>query len=471
MSRRKKKEIIIENVKITGIADKGKAVGRDEDGVVYFVSDAVPGDVVNILRLKKRKGVYLGMVKDFVRYSPDRVKPVCEHFGVCGGCKWQHLDYAVQLQHKNQTVLDAMSRIAKIDTDCISPIKGADKIYQYRNKIEYSFSNKRWLTNEEIKSAGKIEQSPALGFHRAGAFEKVVDIMKCHLQDDLTNDIRNFIRDFADENRYTYYDTLNHHGFLRNIFLRNNVNDNWMITMVFGEKNLKEIHHLLDAVVDRFPRIEALYYIVNTKKNDSIFDQNPIHYHGEKYLKETLGAVNYKISPKSFFQTNTYQAVELFDIVEKYASLTGKENVYDLYTGIGSIALYLAKSVKQVVGIEEIEDAIKDAKINAELNNINNAVFYVGDVKNILTTEFAEKHGKPDVVITDPPRAGMHKDIIAMLLELESPSLVYVSCNPATQARDIVLLKEKYDVVKMQPVDMFPHTHHIENVALLKLKS
>ena len=468
MSRKVK---IIENVTLTGIADRGKAVGRDEQGIVYFVSDAVPGDVVNIVRGKKKRGVYQGKIKDFVTLSPDRIEPKCQHFSLCGGCKWQNLDYSTQLKHKTQTVIDAMSRIAKVDTSTIAPIKGAEKIYEYRNKIEYSFSEKRWLTRAEIDSKEKLNQSPAVGFHHAGAFDKVVDIMQCHLQEDTTNRIRNFIRDYALQRDWTFYNAVRHTGLFRNMFLRNTLAGKWMMTLVFGKNDTEKREEILNQILEKFPEISSMFYIINTKKNDSIFDLEPVHYAGDTFLEESLGEIKYKISPKSFFQTNTYQAKVLFDTIEDFADLTGTENVYDLYTGIGSIGLFLAKNAKQIVGIEEVEDAINDAKVNAELNNIDNAVFYVGDVKDMLSSQFSDNHGAPDIIITDPPRAGMHKDIVETLLQLESPRIIYISCNPATQARDLALLKEKYEIIKMQPVDMFPHTHHIENVALLKLRS
>lgn len=468
MSRKKK---IVENVVLTGIADRGKAVGRDADGIVYFVPDAVPGDVVNILRLKKKRGVYQGSVTEFVEYSEDRIEPKCKHFGVCGGCKWQNLDYQKQLAHKTQTVHDAMRRIAKIDTSIILPILGSTQIFEYRNKIEYSFSNKRWLTREEIDQGDNIKQSPAVGFHRAGAFEKVVDIDQCHLQENTTNKIRNFFKELAYTQGWDFYDAKARTGFVRSMFLRNSPDGNWMINVVFKHENNGAYKVALDALIKEFPEITSLYYMINDKQNDSVFDLKAHHYYGEKYLAISLGHINYKIGPKSFFQTNSSQAKVLFDQIKNLADLTGEENVYDLYSGIGSIGFYLANQAKQIVGIEEIPEAIEDAKLNAKENNIDNTMFYAGDVKNILTNDFAAKHGKPDLVITDPPRAGMHKELVYMLLRLESPRIIYVSCNPATQARDLQLLNDKYIVEKMQPVDMFPHTHHIENIALLSLRN
>lgn len=467
MSRKKK---LIENVTITGVADKGLAVGRDPEGVVYFVPDAVPGDVINLLRIKKKKGVYHGLVKEYLSYSSERQEAKCEHFGICGGCKWQHVQYENQLKYKHQRVLDAMQRIAKIDTSVVDPILGAEKQFLYRNKIEYSFSTKRWLTTEEIQSDRDIPSEPAIGFHRAGAFDKVVDINTCHLQDNLTNEIRNFLGEQAKIHDWEFYDARANKGFLRSIFLRNNEEGQWMINVVFKEKRDGLYKDVLDALKAKFPQITSLYYMINHKQNDSVFDLEAIHVAGEKYLQITLDHVSFQIGPKSFFQTNTSQAKNLFKVISQFANLTGEENVYDLYCGIGSIGFYLSNKTKQLVGVEEIPEAIDDAALNAELNNIKNAKFYVGDVKDILDNSFAKKHGAPDLIITDPPRAGMHKDLVQTLLNLACPRIIYVSCNPSTQARDVLLLSEKYTVKKMQPVDMFPHTHHIENVALLELK-
>ena len=466
---RNKKNVFVTNVKISGIADRGKAVGRDPEGKVYFVSGAVPGDEVTILRLRKKRGVYEGRVEEITQPSPLRREPFCSHFGECGGCKWQNLDYAEQLKQKQQVVADAMRRIAKVDTE-VSTILGGQRDREYRNKVEYSFSNKRWFTQAEIDSDTDFQQSPAVGFHSPGAFDKVVDIEKCYLQDDLTNQIRNHLRIASKANGWEFYDARTHEGFLRNIFLRNNRKGDWMLTVCFNHDNNGQHLDVLKELVDNFPQISALYYIINRKHNDSISDQDAIHYYGDKHLVEHLDHVSFKIGPKSFFQTNTYQAEVMYQQVAELAGLTGSEVVYDLYTGIGSIGLYLAKHAKAIVGIEEIPEAIEDAALNMELNSIDNCTFYAGDVKDILSENFWNTHGKPDVLITDPPRIGMHKDVVDMLLELATPKVVYVSCNPATQARDLALLKEKYDVISLQPIDMFPHTHHIENIALLQLR-
>lgn len=460
---------MVYDVPVVDVADRGKSVAKDAEGKVYFIDKAVPGDVVDILVLKKKKSFFQGIVKAYKKKSEFRVEPKCEHFGVCGGCKWQHLDYDAQLRFKSNTVLNAMKRIGKVDPSVIRPIKGADPIFNYRNKLEYSFSNKRWLTEAEVQSEGKIDQSPALGFHAPGAFDKVVDVNTCHLQENLSNDIRNFVRTYTKEHNLEYYDARAHTGIMRNMILRNTSLGQWMLIMSFAHQD-EAILPMMNRLGDKFPQITSLHYVVNKKFNDTILDQDIILHSGEPFVIEQLGEVQYKIGPKSFFQTNTVQAKVLFDTVVDFADLKGKENVYDLYTGLGSIALYVSNTAAHVTGIEEVEAAIVDAKENAMFNGIKNTTFYAGDVKDILTPEFSKKHGKPDLVITDPPRVGMHKDVVETLLKLEAPRIVYVSCNPATQARDLDLLGEKYETKIMQPVDMFPHTHHIENVALLELK-
>ena len=465
MGRKKK---MVYDVPVVDVADRGKSVAKDEEGKVYFVDKAVPGDIVDILVLRKKKSFFQGVVKEFKKLSDDRIDPKCEHFGVCGGCKWQHLDYEAQLKYKSNTVLNAMTRIGKIDPSIIAPIKGAEQIFNYRNKLEYSFSNKRWLTEEEVQSTEKISQSPALGFHAPGAFDKVVDVQTCHLQEDLSNEIRNFVRTHTQKHNLEYYDAKAHTGLMRNMILRNTSLGQWMLIVSFAKED-DAIFVLLDALKVTFPQITSLNYVINKKHNDTILDQNIILYHGEPFVVEQLGNVQYKIGTKSFFQTNTAQAKVLFDTVVDFAGLKGDENIYDLYTGLGSIALYVSDRAGHVTGIEEVEAAIIDARENARFNEIENTTFYAGDVKDILTPEFSQKHGTPDLVITDPPRVGMHKEVVQTLLQLEAPKLVYVSCNPATQARDLELLSEKYKTIRMQPVDMFPHTHHIENVALLEL--
>ncbi len=461
---------MVYDVPVVDVADRGKSVAKDAEGKVYFVDKAVPGDVVDILVLKKKKSFFQGVVKKYKKKSELRVQPKCDHFGVCGGCKWQHLDYEAQLRFKANTVLNAMTRIANVDPAVIRPIKGAEQVFNYRNKLEYSFSNKRWLTEDEVNSDGKINQSPALGFHAPGAFDKVVDVQTCHLQEDLSNKIRNFVRVYTQKHHLEYYDARAHTGLMRNMILRNTSLGQWMLIMSFAHED-DAVQLLMNELKSRFPEITSLHYVINKKHNDTILDQDIILFHGEPFVIEQLGDVRYKIGTKSFFQTNTAQAKVLFDAVVEFADFKGEENIYDLYTGLGSIALYVSDSVRHVTGIEEVEPAIIDARENARFNSIENTTFYAGDVKDILTPAFSDQHGRPDLVITDPPRVGMHKDVVKTLLDLEAPRIVYVSCNPATQARDLDLLSEKYTTMAMQPVDMFPHTHHIENVALLELKN
>lgn len=467
---RKSQKKIIPNVRLTGIADRGKAVGRDEEGMVVFVEGGVPGDLMDVQTQRKKKGVWNGVPHLIHEYSEDRAEAFCKHFYECGGCKWQHLSYQAQIKHKNQGVLDAFSRIAKVEIDDIQDIVGAEKTRAYRNKMVYSFAGRKWISQDIIDTGEEVDFRNGLGFYRAGAFDKVVDIEECHLQDDLTNKLRNWLRTYTLKHEISYHDPRSHKGFMRNLFLRNNRKGEWMVNIIYHSDDQSIIKPMLEAIRNEFPQIVSLWYTINPKMNDSTADLDRLHFSGDKFLQESLGDVKFNIGPKSFFQTNTYQAEKLYQTVLDFADFQGDENVYDLYTGLGSIALYVAKQCKQVVGIEEIEAAIEDAKMNQELNNIDNAIFYAGDVKNILDDAFAEKHGKPDILITDPPRMGMHADVVEMLLKLESPKVIYVSCNPSTQARDIALLKEKYDVLKIRPVDMFPHTHHIENVALLKLR-
>lgn len=460
---------MLSNVLITGIADKGKSVGRTEDGQVVFIEDAIPGDIAEVEVYKKRKGFFQGKAKTIHRYSIDRTVPFCEHFGTCGGCKWQHLSYDAQLRHKQEVVENALQRIGKVNVQHMEPILAAERRTYYRNKLEYSFSNKKWLTKAQIDSdISNLEN--VLGFHRAGAFDKVVNIQHCWLQPEPSNLIRNRIRAVAIEQGLTFYDARENVGFLRNMIIRVSSLGEVMLIVAFHTDEPSKYKPLLDQLLEDFPEITTLLYCINPKVNDYLMDLDMITYFGKGYIEEKMGLIRFKIGPKSFFQTNTHQGKRLYDTVAEFANLKGTENVYDLYTGIGSIALYVAQRASQVVGIEEIEAAINDARVNAQLNNISNTIFYAGDVKNILTTEFAEKHGKPDLLITDPPRAGMHADVVRMLLQLATPRIIYVSCNPATQARDLNLLSEQYYILKVRAVDMFPHTHHIESVALLELK-
>ncbi|MBK7223233.1 MAG: 23S rRNA (uracil(1939)-C(5))-methyltransferase RlmD [Saprospiraceae bacterium] len=471
MGRRKKNKRVVENILITGIADKGMSVGRNEEGEVFFIEDAVPGDVVNAVVIRKKKSHSICRVKETVTLSPERTTPFCKHFYHCGGCKWQNLKYDSQTKYKFIKIVNAMRRIGKMDTEgIIHTVRYSKDIRYYRNKLEFTFCDKRWLTPEEIETKGFIETEPALGFHRPNSFNKVLNLDECHLQNDLSNDIRNHLRDFCIEKQISFYNPYTHEGVMRNIIIRNTLEGDWMLLIVFGKDDAKKIKVVMEEMKQKFPFITSLLYTVNPKFNDTIYDLDVHCYHGRPFIIERLGDVRYKIGPKSFFQTNSEGAKILFDYVAEYADFKGHENVYDLYTGLGSIALYIAHSVGRVTGIEEIPEAIADAKENCAFNGIENASFYAGDVKDILNDDFIREHGQPDVVITDPPRAGMSEKVIQTLLALAAPKIVYVSCNPETQARDVLMLSEKYKVVKMQPVDMFPHTNHIENVALLVLK-
>ena len=466
---RKKKVKILEKVVITGIADKGKAVGRDSEGQVVFVENTAPGDVVDVKIHKEKSGYMEGSAINIHVYSPDRTEPFCEHYYLCGGCRWQHITYESQLHHKQLLVENAFKHLAKVPVGEWLPILGCSENTFYRNKLEFTFSNKRWLLHEEVV-AGKSNLEDVLGFHRPGAFDKILNVNKCWLQADPSNAIRNFAKDLAVELGLDFYDMKEQKGYMRHILMRFTSLGEIMLIVSFHYENEEKRKAFLDGLLAQFPEITTLIYCINPKMNDFVLDLPMNIYAGKGYVEENLGEVKFRIGPKSFFQTNTKQAERLFDTVVEFADFKGHENVYDLYTGIGSIALYIAKKAGHVVGIEEISAAIADAKDNAERNNLTNTTFFAGDVKNILTTHFAEKHGKPDLLITDPPRAGMHPSVVQMLLQLAAPKLIYVSCNPATQARDLAVLSEKYDVVKVRPVDMFPHTHHVENVALLHLR-
>jgi 23S rRNA (uracil1939-C5)-methyltransferase len=468
MRRKIKAPRIVEQILITGLADKGRGVGRTAEGQVVFIEGTAPGDVVDA-QVRKKKDILEGEAVVYHTRSEDRVEPFCAHFTVCGGCKLQHISYEAQLRHKDQIVHDALTRIGKIQVGSFDPIVGAEDTRYYRNKLEFAFSNKRWLTVEEMKS-GISNQENVLGFHRAGAFDKILNIDTCYLMAEPVNAIRNAMREIALTQELTFFDPKEQKGFLRQMMIRITTLGDILLVIGFHKENKELRAAYLDEIVKRFPQITSLQYFINGKGNDSFLGMDIKVYYGKAYIEERLGDVTFRIGPHSFFQTSTRQAERLFDTVKEFADFKGHENVYDLYTGLGSIALYIAKQCKQVVAIEEIEDAIADAKENAILNNIENCVFYAGDVKNILTAEFAAQHGKPDILITDPPRAGMHEKVVEMLLELESPKVVYVSCNPATQARDLNLLSVKYDVVRSRAVDMFPYTHHIENVALLQLR-
>ena len=457
----------MEKVKITDIGAEGNALAR-VDNLVVFVPMLIPGDIVDIKVIRKRKKYLEGRVVKFHQYSPDRIEPRCIHFGICGGCKWQHLPYNLQLKYKEKQVRDNLIRIGKIDIPEINPIIGSSGIFLYRNKLEYTFSDKRWLTKEEVASGAKFEKEDALGFHIPGLFDKVLDIEECHLQPDPSNSIRNAVRQYSLENNLQFFDLREQKGFLRNIVIRNSLDGKVMVIVVFFHDDFEKRNGLLDFIASEFPQVNSLMYVINSKKNDSLNDQEPILYKGEDHLVEEMDGLKFRIGPKSFYQTNTRQALELYRIVRDFAELTGKEIVYDLYSGTGTIANYISALAGKVIGIEYVDEAVKDAIINSEINGISNTHFFAGDMKDILSEAFFASNGKPDVIITDPPRAGMHEDVIKIIANASPDRIVYVSCNPSTQSRDIQLLSDDYNVERAQPVDMFPHTHHVENVVLLK---
>jgi len=471
MARNKKPMPVLEGITITAVAAEGKALARVDDKVV-FVPFVVPGDVVD-LQVKRKKHSFMEAVAvKFHKYSSDRTTPRCQHFGVCGGCKWQCLKYEEQLRWKQQQVVDNLTRIGKIDLPEITPILGSEKIYEYRNKLEFGFSNRRWMTEDEIRDGENIiTEHNALGFHITGAFDKILDIEQCHLMDDITNKIRNYIRDYAIEHQLTFYDLRQNTGLMRSMMVRNSNTGELMVLIQFRIENKDEQQEaimLLQEVADKFPEITSLLYVDNHKCNDTFGDQEVICFKGTDHIFEEMEGLKFKVGPKSFYQTNTEQAYNLYKVARDFAQLTGDELVYDLYTGTGTIANFVSRKARQVIGIEYVPEAIEDAKVNSEINNIDNTLFFAGDMKDILNRDFINQYGRPDVIITDPPRAGMHQDVIDTILFAEPKRIVYVSCNPATQARDLQLLDEKYKVEKVQPVDMFPHTQHVENVVILE---
>ncbi len=466
---KKNKKVILENILIADYAAEGKALAR-VDGKVIFIEGAVPGDTADVLLTKNKKDWAEGRVLKMLKLSAERVQPFCRHFGICGGCKWQMLPYEKQLEYKQQEATQNLKRIGKLADIEILPIAPAPGIVHYRNKLEFTFSNKRFLLPVEITGDAVVLQQAALGFHVPRIFDKVLDIYECHLMDDVNNIIRNSIRDFALANQFSFYDIREHTGWLRNIIIRNCSTGELMVNVCMNYDQETDRVKLLDYLLEVVPAITTLLYTINPKWNDSIHDLQPQVYYGSGFVTETLEDFSFRISPKSFFQTNTKQAEKLYGIARDFAGLTGTEIVYDLYCGTGSIGIFLSKQAKKIIGVELIAEAIEDAKINAALNNITHAQFFTGDVIKICDEDFFAGHGRPDVIITDPPRAGMHEKLINKLLEIAAPKIVYVSCNTATQARDIALLSEKYQVQRVQPVDMFPHTHHIECVALLSLK-
>lgn len=469
MSRKKKELPLLENVEIIDVAAEGNSLARVNDFVV-FVPFGAPGDVADV-KIDRRKRSYAeGHIERLTRPSDIRVEPRCEHFTLCGGCRWQHLPYSFQLDCKQRQVKDALERIAKIEIPEITPILGSENIYEYRNKMEYTFSNKKWLTFDQLRSGEEFPDRDAAGFHISGAFDKVLDINRCHLQDDFGNRLRLFIKQFGKENGYTFYDLRNQCGFLRTLMIRIASTGEIMAVMVFGEDDREKIEALLSAVAAKFPEITSLLYVINTKVNDTIGDQEVLVYSGKPYIEEEMEGLKFRVGPKSFYQTNSRQAYHLYSVARDFAGLTGDELVYDLYTGTGTIACFVARGCRHVVGIEYVPEAIEDAKVNASINGLDNTEFYAGDMKNVLTADFIAEHGRPDVMIVDPPRAGMHEDVVKVIMEASPRRIVYVSCNPATQARDLALLDPMYKVEAIQPVDMFPHTAHVENVVKLTLR-
>lgn len=463
MGRKRKELPVVENVEITGVAAEGKSIARVDDMVV-FIPYGAPGDVVNIKLDKKKRSYAEAHIVDMVKPSPDRVTPACEHFGVCGGCKWQHIPYESQLRYKRDQVVDALTRIAKVEIPEVNPTLGSKETFCYRNKLEYTFSCKCWITFEDLRSGREITDRNALGFHIPGAFDKVLDIKKCWLQDDLSNRIRLFVRQYALAKGYEFYDIKAQQGLMRTLMVRIASTGEVMLIVVFARPEQEKIDDLMGAIAAEFPEITSLLYVVNQKVNDTIADQEVITYRGRDYINEEMEGLQFRIGPKSFYQTNSHQAYELYKVARRMACLKPDDLVYDLYTGTGTIANFVARQVKKVVGIEYVPEAIADAKLNSEVNGIDNTIFFAGDMKDVLTDGFIAEHGRPDVMIIDPPRAGMHEDVVNVILNARPERIVYVSCNPATQARDLALMDSLYRVEEVQPVDMFPHTHHVENV-------
>lgn len=466
---RKKLDLILENVKIEAVAAEGKSLAH-VDGTVVFVEFAVPGDIVNVKVTKKKKNYMEGFILEIVKPSEDRLQPFCEHFGICGGCRWQPLPYDMQLKAKQQQVWDQLVRIGHLEIPDISPILPSDKTKYYRNKLEFTFSNKRWIYNNEDPDSLTDEERLGLGFHVGKFFDKVLDIKHCSLQPEPSNEIRLFIREYAITHNLEFYNIRENTGFLRNIIVRNNQVGDVMLTVCFAYDDQDKIVPMLDAIAAEFPQIKSLHYVINEKLNDSISDLDCILYKGEDAIWETMGKLKFKIGPKSFYQTNSEQAYKLYSVAKEFAALTGNEVVYDLYTGTGTIAQFISDKASKVIGIEYVKEAIEDARINAEANGITNCTFFDGDMKDILTADFIKEHGKPEVMIIDPPRAGMHPDVVKVIMEAAPERIVYVSCNPASQARDLAMMSPMYEITAVQPVDMFPHTMHVENVCALKLK-
>lgn len=469
--RKKNRQQVFENVEVIDAGAKGKTIGKAPDGRVIFLTNTVPGDVVDVQITKKRKAYFEGVATQFHSLSEKRVEPRCQHFGICGGCKWQDMGYEHQLFYKQKEVENNLKRIGHLELPDLLPIKGSEKQYFYRNKMEFSFSSSRWLTLGEIQSDNEIKDKNALGFHIPGMWDKILDIKKCYLQQDPSNDIRLAVKSFAVENDLSFFNPRNQYGLLRTLMLRTSSIGELMVLIQFFEDDEARRTLLLEHLDQKFPEITSLQYVINSKKNDTIYDQEIICYAGRDHIFEEMEGLQFKINAKSFYQTNSAQAYELYKITRDFAGLNGDELVYDLYTGTGTIAQFVAKNAKKVIGIESVPEAIFDAKANADRNKIENVDFFVGDMKNVFNENFISENGVPDVIITDPPRDGMHKDVVQQILNIAPKKIVYVSCNSATQARDLALMKEQYTVKKVQPVDMFPQTHHVENVVLLEKKN
>lgn len=468
MRRKQTTKVIFEKISVLDAGAKGVSVAKAPDGKVIFLPNVVPGDVVDVQTFKKRKAYYEGKAIKFHELSAHRTEPVCEHFGVCGGCKWQNMQYQQQLFYKNQEVFNNLKRIGKIDLPDFEPILGSQKQFFYRNKMEFGFSNSRWMTEKEIQSDATFQDKNALGFHIPKMWDKILDIQKCHLQEDPSNAIRNEIKRFAEANNLSFFDARQQDGLLRTLMIRTASTGEIMVLIQFYKENKTERELLLTHIDKTFPEITSLQYVINSKANDTLYDQNIKLFKGRDYILEEMEGLFFSINAKSFYQTNSEQAYELYKITREYAGLTGNEIVYDLYTGTGTIAQFVSKNAQKVIGVEAVPEAIADAKENAKRNAITNCEFYVGDMKNVFNDDFIAQHGQPDVIITDPPRDGMHKDVVQQILKIAPKKVVYVSCNSATQARDLALMDEQYRVTKVRPVDMFPQTHHVENVVLLE---
>ncbi len=471
MGRKNTDKIVFDYIRVLDAGAKGVSVAKAPDGKVIFIPNVVPGDVIDVQTLKKRKAYYEGKAVRFHEFSEHRVPAVCEHFGVCGGCKWQNMNYEQQLVFKQNEVKNHLQRIGKVELPDFEPILGSEKQFFYRNKMEFSFSNARWLTEQEIGSVGELDNKNALGFHIPKMWDKILDISKCHLQADPSNQIRNAVRQFAIEHNMDFYNPRNHEGFLRTLMIRSSSNGEIMVLFQFFEDQKDNREKILSYLNTTFPEITSLQYVINAKQNDTIYDQNIVLYHGRDYILEEMEGLQFSINAKSFYQTNSHQAYELYKITRDFAGLTGSETVYDLYTGTGTIAQFVAKMAKKVVGVESVPEAIIDAKANAKRNNITNCDFFVGDMKVVFNDAFIAQNGHPDVIITDPPRDGMHAAVIEQILKIAPQKIVYVSCNSATQARDLALLDAVYQVTRVRPVDMFPQTHHVENVVLLEKRT